>query len=33
MDTRPVRPGDAPPQVGQDIEGHLWLQGYLWMPK
>lgn len=25
--------GDLPPQVGQDIEGRLWLQGYLWMPK
>jgi hypothetical protein len=25
--------GAAPPQVGQDIEGQLWLQGYLWMPR
>lgn len=24
--------GDAPPQVGQDIEGRLWLQGHLWRP-
>lgn len=23
---------DAPPMVGQDIEGTLWLQGFLWMP-
>jgi hypothetical protein len=22
--------GNEPPQVGQDIEGQLWLQGYLW---
>ncbi|MGB7649715.1 MAG: hypothetical protein WBL62_00790 [Gallionella sp.] len=22
---------DAPPQVGQDIEGSLWLQGHLWL--
>jgi hypothetical protein len=21
--------GDVPPQVGQDIEGRLWLQGYM----
>lgn len=25
--------GEAPPRVGQDIEGRLWLQGYLWMPR
>ena len=25
--------GETAPQVGQDIEGRLWLQGYLWMPK
>lgn len=31
--TRRTWSGDAPPQVGQDIEGRLWLQGYLWMPK
>ncbi len=30
--TRRAWQGDAPPQVGQDIEGRLWLQGYLWMP-
>lgn len=30
--TRRAWRGDAPPQVGQDIEGSLWLQGYLWMP-
>jgi hypothetical protein len=22
--------GDSPPAIGQDIEGRLWLQGYLW---
>jgi hypothetical protein len=22
----------APPQIGRDIEGRLWLQGYLWYP-
>ncbi len=31
--TRRAWSGQAPPQVGQDIEGRLWLQGYLWMPK
>lgn len=31
--TRRAWSGEAPPQVGQDIEGRLWLQGYLWMPK
>lgn len=25
--------GKAPPRVGQDIEGGLWLQGYLWMAR
>lgn len=30
--TRRAWKGDAPPQVGQDIEGTLWLQGYLWFP-
>jgi hypothetical protein len=25
--------GSDAPQVGQDIEGRLWLQGYLWMPR
>lgn len=25
--------GDAPPEAGQDIEGRLWLQGYLWQPR
>ena len=30
--TRRAWSGTAPPQVGQDIEGHLWLQGRLWMP-
>jgi hypothetical protein len=24
--------GTSPPKSGSDIEGHLWLQGYLWMP-
>lgn len=24
--------GEQPPQVGQDIEGTLWLQGHLWCP-
>lgn len=24
--------GEAPPRVGQDIEGNLWLQGHLWQP-
>lgn len=28
--TRRVWKGDSPPQVGQDIEGTLWLQGHLW---
>lgn len=28
--TRRAWKGDAPPQVGQDIEGTLWLQGHLW---
>lgn len=28
--TRRVWLDKAPPQVGQDIEGNLWLQGYLW---
>lgn len=28
--TRHAWAADAPPQVGQDIEGHLWLQGHLW---
>lgn len=31
--TRRAWSGDGPPQVGQDIDGRLWLQGYLWMPK
>lgn len=31
--TRRAWAGAAPPQVGQDIEGRLWLQGYLWMPE
>ena len=31
--TRRAWSGEAPPQVGQDIEGRLWLQGYLWMPR
>ena len=31
--TRRAWTGDAPPQVGQDIEGRLWLQGHLWMPR
>ena len=31
--TRRAWSGDAPPQVGQDIEGRLWLQGRLWMPR
>jgi len=30
--TRRAWSGEAPPQVGEDIEGRLWLQGYLWMP-
>lgn len=30
--TRRAWTGEAPPEVGQDIEGRLWLQGYLWMP-
>lgn len=30
--TRRAWTGAAPPHVGQDIEGLLWLQGYLWMP-
>jgi hypothetical protein len=30
--TRRAWGGDAPPQAGQDIEGTLWLQGYLWYP-
>ncbi|MDZ7656339.1 MAG: hypothetical protein U0997_10380 [Sulfurimicrobium sp.] len=30
--TRRAWGSDAPPQVGQDIEGSLWLQGYLWYP-
>lgn len=30
--TRRAWTGDAPPRPGQDIEGRLWLQGYLWMP-
>lgn len=33
MITRRAWSGDGPPQVGQDIEGRLWLQGYLWMPR
>ncbi|MDY0329169.1 MAG: hypothetical protein RBR52_01570 [Thiomonas sp.] len=31
--TRRVWNAQTPPQVGQDIEGQLWLQGYLWMPR
>lgn len=31
--TRRAWSGAAPPQVGQDIEGRVWLQGFLWMPK
>lgn len=31
--TRHAWAGGEPPCVGQDIEGRLWLQGYLWMPK
>lgn len=30
--TRRAWSGEAPPRVGEDIEGRLWLQGYLWMP-
>lgn len=30
--TRRAWSAPDPPQVGQDIEGRLWLQGYLWMP-
>jgi hypothetical protein len=30
--TRKVWSGDEAPQVGQDIEGLLWLQGHLWTP-
>lgn len=29
---RQVWDGSAPPTVGQNIEGNLWLQGYLWSP-
>jgi len=29
--TRKVWSGSEPPQIGQDIEGRLWLQGYLWL--
>jgi len=25
--------GGKPPKVGEDIEGFLWLQGFLWMPR
>lgn len=25
--------GEEPPKVGEDIEGVLWLQGYLWLPQ
>jgi len=32
MITRKTWSGQTPPEVGQDIEGRLWLQGYLWMP-
>lgn len=32
MITRRAWTGQTPPEVGQDIEGRLWLQGYLWMP-
>jgi hypothetical protein len=28
--TRKAWNSDAPPSIGQDIEGSLWLQGYLW---
>ena len=31
--TRRAWSDKTPPQIGQDIEGQLWLQGYLWMPK
>ncbi|WP_295434496.1 hypothetical protein [uncultured Thiodictyon sp.] len=31
--TRRAWAGAAAPQVGQDIEGRVWLQGFLWMPK
>ncbi len=31
--TRRAWSGDQPPQVGQDIEGTLWLQGHLWCPQ
>jgi hypothetical protein len=31
--TRRAWSSDMPPQIGQDIEGRLWLQGYLWWPK
>lgn len=24
--------GSEPPKIGQDVEGQLWLQGYLWFP-
>lgn len=30
--TRRIWRGTEPPQIGQDIEGQLWLQGYLWKP-
>ena len=30
--TRRAWSGPQAPQVGQDIDGLLWLQGYLWMP-
>ncbi len=30
--TRRVLGDGAPPAIGQDIEGCLWLQGYLWYP-
>jgi hypothetical protein len=31
--TRRAWSGTEPPRAGQEIEGELWLQGYLWMPR
>ncbi|TLD41122.1 MAG: hypothetical protein JETT_2643 [Candidatus Jettenia ecosi] len=30
--TEKVWGNKPPPQIGDDIEGTLWLQGYLWYP-
>ena len=30
--TRKVWDQEAPPKIGTDIEGTLWLQGHLWHP-